>query len=198
MSVLTQTVLSCNGAFPAESPDSSDSIFNRVELHRAEIPAANGITNARALARIYARLIGDINEDGRQQPRLISENTLLRATTSVTPAGEPDLVLFGATSNFARGGFHAYSNFFKAFGVGVFGHKGRLEGESLIRIRPMGGLGMGGSCALAYPVQQLSYAHVCNHLDFSSPTLDPRSVRLVQAIESVLNSAEMPAIKSSM
>jgi hypothetical protein len=48
-------------------------------------------------------------------------------------------------------------------------------------------VGMGGSCALAYPAQQLSFAHVCNHLDFSVPTLDPRSVRLLQAIESVLD-----------
>ena len=46
---------------------------------------------------------------------------------------------------------------------------------------------MGGSCGLAYPPQQLAFAHVCNHLDFSVPTLDPRSVRLLQAIESVVN-----------
>jgi hypothetical protein len=46
---------------------------------------------------------------------------------------------------------------------------------------------MGGSCALAYIPQQLAYAHVCNQLDFSTPTLDPRSVRLLQTIENILN-----------
>ncbi len=46
---------------------------------------------------------------------------------------------------------------------------------------------MGGSCALGYPPQQLTFAHVCNQLDFSVPTLDPRSVRLLQAIENILN-----------
>ncbi len=46
---------------------------------------------------------------------------------------------------------------------------------------------MGGSCALGYPPEQLTFAHVCNQLDFGCPTLDPRSVRLLQAIENILN-----------
>jgi hypothetical protein len=45
---------------------------------------------------------------------------------------------------------------------------------------------MGGSCALGYLPEQLSFAHVCNQLDLSVPTLDPRSVRLLQAIEKIL------------
>ncbi|UJR38148.1 hypothetical protein I4U23_030826 [Adineta vaga] len=170
MNLLTQKALTCSGAFAIDIPTSTDSIFNKTQLHRAEIPAANGITNARTLARIYARLMSDINENGEKKDRLISENTLSQATTSVTPTGEPDCVLFGVTSNFAKGGFHTYGNFFKAFGTEVFGHKG-----------------MGGSCAMAYPPQQISFAHVCNYLDFSVPTLDPRSVRLLQAIETILN-----------
>jgi hypothetical protein len=46
---------------------------------------------------------------------------------------------------------------------------------------------MGGSCALAYVPQQLTFAHVCNQLDFTVTTLDPRSVRVFQAIENILN-----------
>ncbi|CAF1433885.1 unnamed protein product [Adineta ricciae] len=169
MDILTQKALSCSGAFPMEPPSSTNIVFNKTELHRAQIPAANGITNARTLARIYARLIGDVHENGETKPCFITEKTLTKATTSVTPKDEPDRILFGVTSNFARGGFHAYGNYFKAFTTGVFGHKG-----------------MGGSCALAYPPYQLSFAHVCNHLDFSVPTLDPRTVRLIQAIETLL------------
>ena len=45
---------------------------------------------------------------------------------------------------------------------------------------------MGGSCALAYPAQHLAMAHVCNQLDTSVLAVDPRTIRIVKAIESVL------------
>jgi hypothetical protein len=122
MNLLTQKSLTLNGAFPIEMHNISDTLFNKTE-----IPAANGITNARSLARIYALLIGDINEDGQKKQRLINEKTLLQAVTSVTPVDEPDLTLFGMKSNFAKGGFHIYSDYFKAFGNGVFGHNGNLR-----------------------------------------------------------------------
>jgi hypothetical protein len=126
MNLQTQKAMTVNGAFPFEPQMTSDSPFNKTQIHQAEIPAGNGITNARSLARIYARLIGDINENGQKKQRLISEKTLLQAITSVTPVGEPDLILFGIKSNFAKGGFHVYSDYFKAFGNGVFGHKGKI------------------------------------------------------------------------
>ncbi len=126
MNLLTQKAMTCNGAFSIEPQSTNDTLFNRIQVHQAEIPASNGITNARALARIYALLIGDINEDGQKKQRLISEKTFIQAVTSVTPVGEPDLILFGIKSNFAKGGFHVYSDYFKAFGNGVFGHKGKI------------------------------------------------------------------------
>ncbi|CAF3438047.1 unnamed protein product [Rotaria sp. Silwood1] len=169
MNSFTEKALTCNGAFPIEPQNTSDSFFNNIQVHQAEIPAANGITNARTLARIYARLIGDINENGQKKQRLISEKTLSQATTSVTPTDEPDRILFGVKSNFGKGGFQMYSDYFKAMGIGVFGHKG-----------------MGGSCAFAYPPQQLAFAHVCNHLNVGEPTLDPRTIRLLMAIENIL------------
>jgi hypothetical protein len=127
MNLLTQKAVTFNGTFPIETQNTRDIFFNKTEIHQAEIPAANGITNARSLARIYARLIGDINEDGQKKQRLISEKTLLQAVTNVTPVGEPDLILFGMKSSFAKGGFHIYSDYFKAFGNGVFGHKGKIR-----------------------------------------------------------------------
>ena len=126
MNLLTQKVMTCNGAFPNESPNSNDIIFNKTQLHRAEIPAANGITNARTLARIYARLIGDVNENGLKQKRFITEETLSKATKDVTPPGEPDQVLFGIPSKFGKGGFQLYADYFKALHIGVFGHKGKI------------------------------------------------------------------------
>jgi hypothetical protein len=127
MNLLTQKAITCNGAFPLQPQNTGDMLFNKTQLHQAEIPAANGITNARSLARIYALLIGDINEDGQKKQRLISEKTLIQAATSITPEGEPDLILFGMKTNFAKGGFHVYSDYFKALGNGVFGHKGKMR-----------------------------------------------------------------------
>lgn len=57
-------------------------------------------------------------------------------------------------------------------------------------------LGMGGSCALAYPAQQVTFAHVCNQLDFGTMTLDPRSVRLLQAVQEILDRPS-PVIRPS-
>jgi hypothetical protein len=49
-------------------------------------------------------------------------------------------------------------------------------------------IGFGGSCAFAFPPYQLSYGYVCNHLDPAALTVDPRSVRIIQAIEYILSS----------
>jgi len=127
MNLATQKALTCNGAFPFGTQNTGDSIFNSTQVHQAEIPAANGITNARSLARIYARLFSDINENGQEKQRFISEKTLSQTITSATPVGEPDRILFGIKSNFAKGGFHLYTDYFKAFGNGVFGHKGTIH-----------------------------------------------------------------------
>ena len=53
---------------------------------------------------------------------------------------------------------------------------------------------MGGSCALAYPPHHVTFAHVCNQLDFGVPTLDPRTVRLLHAVEEVLNRPVVPSV----
>ena len=128
MSLMTQKAMSCSDAFPSEPPTSRNVVFNRTELHRAEIPAANGITNARSLARIYALLLSDVHENNQKKSRLISATTLLDATKNITPDGEPDQVLFGIPSNFAKAGFQGYGEYFKALGPGVFGHKGEFQG----------------------------------------------------------------------
>ena len=64
---LVARALSLNGAFG----DLADG-FNSPVLHAAEIPAANGITNARSLARFYAALIGGV-EHGPSEPLLTPE-----------------------------------------------------------------------------------------------------------------------------
>ncbi|CAF4931394.1 unnamed protein product [Rotaria sp. Silwood1] len=65
--------------------------YNEAQTHQAEIPAVNGITNARSLARIFASLIGNI--DDRKDSRLLQPEILQHATTSNTLPNEIDAIL---------------------------------------------------------------------------------------------------------
>ncbi|CAF1373742.1 unnamed protein product [Rotaria sp. Silwood1] len=91
--------------------------FNDPKVHQAEIPAANGITNARSLARIYASLIGDLDTS----KRLLNEMVLKQATKSNTPENEPDQVLMHIPTMFGMG-FMTYGSVFNVMGPGTFGH----------------------------------------------------------------------------
>ena len=112
----------CNGATLPKGPTF---LFNEPVLHRAELPSVNGITNARSLARIYSLLIGNVNEDGKEQKRLLSDKTLSEATKNVTPQGEVDQNWCKKCTTFSRGGFQTYGDCFNNFGDGVFGHCGK-------------------------------------------------------------------------
>ena len=118
-------------------------IFNHPSVHRAQLPAVNGITTARALARIYARLMGDVDEeDGTVLPRLLSDSTRAQATLNITPEGEPDQNWYNLPSTFSQGGFQTFGTCFNILGEGVFGHCGKsilfsliLRSFSFVRIR---------------------------------------------------------------
>ena len=122
MDEVTELTNTCSGAFPIDFK--GPNIFNDVQIHQAELPAANLITNARSLARLYAALIGDL--DGGRTKAFIDENTLQRATTCATPKDEPDSTLFGLPTRFAMG-FQTYGHFLNVLGDGVFGHNGKIS-----------------------------------------------------------------------
>ena len=126
--------LSLNGAF------SVDGAFNRRDVHAAEIPAANGISNARTLARIYSATIDDIDGD-----RLLKPEVVDRARVTVTPNGEPDTCLIMPTT-FGMG-FMTHGPFSPYSGPGAFGHPGA-----------------GGSVAFAQPERHLAMAYVMNQM----------------------------------
>jgi len=96
--------------------------FNDPKVHQAEIPAANGITNARSLARIYASLIGDLNDS----KRLLNEMILKQVTKSNTPENEPDQVLMSLPTIFAMG-LMTYGSVFDPLGPETFGHNGEFN-----------------------------------------------------------------------
>ena len=106
----------------SESTISLVNFFNKPNAHRAEIPAGNGITNARSLARFYSSLIGDL-DDGKYK-RILNEDILKQAIKSNTPKNEIDAV-FQVPTSFGMG-FTLFDDIFPEFGPGTFGHTGHL------------------------------------------------------------------------
>jgi CubicO group peptidase (beta-lactamase class C family) len=146
--------LSLNGAF------SVDNIFNHREVHAAEVPAANGITNATALAKIYAATLGPV--DGVQ---LIGDAVRDRARATITPSGEPDLCLIMPTT-FGMG-FMTHGVFTPYSGPGSFGHSGA-----------------GGSNAFAQPERQLAVGYAMNKMA-ANLAADARAQRITDAAAAV-------------
>jgi CubicO group peptidase (beta-lactamase class C family) len=103
-------------------------VWNRADVHAAEMPSSNGIGTARAVARHYAALIGPV--DGC---RTLRPETVVAA--SVVQADGPDRVL-GVPTRFGLG-------FMLGLGPGPksFGHPG--SGGSLGFADPDAGLGFG-------------------------------------------------------
>jgi CubicO group peptidase (beta-lactamase class C family) len=128
---------------------------NQPAYHAAEIPAANGITNARSLARIYAACIGEV--DGL---RLLKPETV-EGAMKVQSAGE-DLVA-GYETRYGTG-FQLSFPFRPMAGEGSFGH-----------------YGMGGSVGFANPRRGISFAYVMNQM-LPSGGVDPRPKALVDAL----------------
>ncbi len=150
--------LSLNGAF------SVDGAFNRRDVHAAEIPAANAITNARSLARIYAATLGSV--DGVQ---LLERATVDVARRTVTPQGEPDACLIMPTT-FGMG-FMTHGPFSPYAGPGSYGHPGA-----------------GGSVAFAHPERELAVAYVMNQMAKNLAN-DVRAQRVSDAAAACADSA---------
>lgn len=129
--------------------------LNEYPFRAAEVPAANGIGTARALSRIYAACIGEV--DGI---RLLDAETLAKA--SRTQARGEDLVL-GYETHYGTG-FQLPFPFRPMAGAGSVGH-----------------YGMGGSVAFAHPELGFSFAYVMNQM-MPSAQVDPRHAALVQAL----------------
>lgn len=144
-----EAALSLNGAI-------GPGAFNKPEVLRAQVPGANGIGNARALATIYAACVGEV--DG---VRLLTDETLARATRSMTPHDEVDAVLLSQT-DFAMG-FMRHNEHYKFTGEGAFGHTGA-----------------GGSASFADPARALGFSYVMNTM-MTVHDEDPRRARLIAA-----------------
>jgi CubicO group peptidase (beta-lactamase class C family) len=133
---LGSRALFLNGTFGSFAE--GDGPFNSPQVHAAEIPAANGITSSRSLARFYAGLIGEV--DG---VRLLDPDTVVDMAR-IRTSGE-DLVL-GAESRFGLG-MMCDSEFTPFLGPGGFGH-----------------YGAGGSVGFAHPGSGVAFGYVMNQM----------------------------------
>jgi CubicO group peptidase (beta-lactamase class C family) len=132
-----------------------DDQWNTRPFHATELPSSNGIGNARALARLYAACIGEV--DGK---RLLNAETVARATEE-RASGKDEVLLVEECYGF---GFMLGRAFGAANPPTAFGHAGA-----------------GGSLAFADPDTGIAFAYVMNDLRFD-PSGDPRSEELVRAV----------------
>jgi CubicO group peptidase (beta-lactamase class C family) len=137
------------------APDENDPAFRA-----AELPASNGISTARALARFYASTIGEV--DGG--PRLFAPATLTLARTEES-AG-PDRVLVVPT-RFGLG-YMLHGPASPLLGPGSFGHPGR-----------------GGSLGFADPESGIALGYANNGMR-KGVTADPRAQALIRAVRSAI------------
>lgn len=121
-------------------------VVDRREVYGAEIPAANGIANARALAAMYRPLALGGSVDGVD---LLDEDTLAEATR-VASASSVDATL-GVPTRFALGFMKAMDN-------------RALPGNDSVLIAEdaFGHAGYGGSVGFADPVARMSFGYSMN------------------------------------
>ncbi|WP_322501220.1 serine hydrolase domain-containing protein [Streptomyces rochei] len=141
-----------NRAYAVTDPPAID--FDSPEVQAAELPASNGIGTARALARMYAALIGEV--DG---VRLLSPETV--ASAAKEQAAGMDQVLV-APSRFGSG-YQLPTEDNPMSGPGAFGHNGR-----------------GGSLAFADPERGIAFGYAMNHIVGGAD--DVRAEALVNAV----------------
>jgi len=133
--------------------------WNTRAVHAAEVPAGNGITNARSLSRMYAACIGEV--DG---VRLLTPEVVERVSTRLT---------FGVDRCLAKE---------MAFGLGFFvpGPERDLGGPG-----SFGHAGAGGSLGFANPRTGVAFGYVMNKMNANLEG-DPRVEALTAAVRSCL------------
>jgi CubicO group peptidase (beta-lactamase class C family) len=145
-----------NRAFAVTDPAEID--FNSAEVQAAELPSSNGIGTARSLARMYAAVIGEVDNI-----RLLRPETITAATKE--QAGGKDQVML-MPSRFSAGYMLPVEDN-PMTGPQAFGHTGR-----------------GGSLGFADPEHGIAFGYVMNNIISGSD--DVRATSLVDAVRRCL------------
>ena len=125
--------------------------WNKLEVRKACIPAANGHFTARALAKMYAALAGDGSING---VRLVSPGRISHMQELVTD--QADLVVLGRQTN-------------RGIGFILGGIRDGVHGPIGPRMSAFGHSGSGGSIAFADPEVNLAIAVTLNKMEFELP-----------------------------
>ncbi|HEY8546508.1 MAG TPA: serine hydrolase domain-containing protein [Acidimicrobiales bacterium] len=133
-----------------------EGMFNRPEVRAAELPAANGVTNARSLAKLYAATIGEVDGVG---PLLSPEQ--LAAASDPQTTGADKVLMFDTVFGL---GYMLSSAFSPYGGPKAFGHSGA-----------------GGSMAFADPENGVAFGYAMNRM-LANLAGDPRTTALVRAV----------------
>ena len=133
--------------------------FNNPAVRAAEIPAANGVTNARSLARMYAGLTGTV-EGGPPAP-ILDAGPGRQGLGASRPQGPDKCLMFETTIGL---GFWTASPFAPYGGSASFGHTGA-----------------GGSVGFTDPEHEIGFGYVMNKMGMSLNG-DPRSSGLIKAV----------------
>lgn len=141
--------------------------FNRETLHRAVIPAANGIGTARDMARFYACLANGGELDGS---RILSEETVDELTTLEAETDEDGTL--GHPSRYALGVWK---------GGTVTDRFGTLSPE-----RAFGHSGLGSSVGWGDPKENVGFAYVTNGVREGSHEHTVRANAMADAVRQVL------------
>ena len=133
--------------------------WNLPEVRASQIPAANGVTNARSLAKMYAACVSEV--DG---VRLLDDATVAQATAERSAGRDRVLVMptrFGL-------GFMLTSSFSPLLGERSFGHPGA-----------------GGSLGFGDPDHGVGFGYVMSKMN-AGLSNDPRSRGLIEALRGCL------------
>ncbi|MFK8022541.1 MAG: serine hydrolase domain-containing protein [Ilumatobacter sp.] len=151
--------LTMSGAMMAFGVPAADNPFNQRPVHATEMPAANGITNARSLATMYAAMVGTV---GGQ--RLVSDDTMRAMSAEAVNAPDKSLV---APTRFGMG-FMLDNEVVPMLSANSFGHAGA-----------------GGSLGQADPDSGVGYGYVMNQM-LGGIAGDPRTISLNDAVRACL------------
>jgi CubicO group peptidase (beta-lactamase class C family) len=142
---------------------SDPGVWDDPRLHAAEIPAANGIGDARSIACLYGSCVGPVATAAGGTGRTLGAGQLDRALVQQTEG--PDAVLMGLDIQ---------------WGLGFMLNRGIVAAAGLGGPHSFGHFGMGGSAGWADPDLELGMGYVMNRMVVGT-TGDTRSFRLMQA-----------------
>jgi CubicO group peptidase (beta-lactamase class C family) len=143
-------------------------VLNTRRAHAAEIPAGGAIGTAKAMAKIYAATIGDV--DG---VRLLSRETMQNARASRLEhlKGPGSFAKLPMPAPVRRGlGYELENGASPKLGTGSFGHSGA-----------------GGRLAFAHPESGTAVGYTCNNMLWDSMTVDPRWTGWHAALKEVVS-----------